>query len=423
MMKKNLKMILKNKMLKNGMWLYILQLFNTAIPLLTLPYITRVLGPSEYGIFSSALNLVGYFQVIVEYGFNLSGARKVAIAKDKKEISSILSRITVSKLLLCMVTFVLMVFISMFLNLTRVHISCMIILYSMVIGTAIQQTWLFHGLQVMKYITIVSVIARTTSVLLIFLFIKNTNQVLLYCSLYALTYLLMGIISSILVRFKLNIHMNRVTINDVFLEIKDGWYLFTTSAMTKIFSGIGITLLTFTTTSKDVGIYSAIQKIPYLLTMLYAPIGQIIYPYISQQYTISFKTGVSKIKKILGIVMPIILFTCGIIIICSRLIVDVLYGPEYSAYSNLVIPLIISLLLSILNNLLGIQVLVASGHLKEYSIAFRIGVIAILIFNIIGSIRGMYGVAIATMLAEFILTITIIYYIKKVKNTTINNCL
>lgn len=63
--------MLGTKLFQNGMWLFILQIFNTVVPLLTLPYITRVLGTSNYGVFSLSLNWVTYFQVIVEYGFGL----------------------------------------------------------------------------------------------------------------------------------------------------------------------------------------------------------------------------------------------------------------------------------------------------------------------------------------------------------------
>lgn len=415
-----MKKMLSSNIVKNGMWLYILQIFNTVIPLVTLPYITRMLGASQYGIFSSSLNLIGYFQIIVEYGFNLSGARKVAMAEDNNEISNIFSRIVLSKLLLCVIAFLLMVFISMLLSIRGSQFFCMIILYSMVLGTAIQQTWLFQGLQVMKYITIASVISRTISVILIFILVKNSADVYLYCSLYALTFLLMGIISSIMVKYKFNIHLKRITLRNIFSEIKDAWYLFTTSAMAKVFSGISITVLTFTSTDASVGIYSAIQKIPIMLTMIYAPVGQVIYPYISQQYASSFEHGMNKVKKIIKLVVPLVIIVCFIIIAFSNPIVNILYGLEYSTYSNLIIPLAFWLVLSILNNLLGIQILVASGNTKEYSIAFRLGVIAIFLFNILfGTIYGMYGVAVATMLAEFILTTSIIYQIIKLKNNQI----
>lgn len=405
----------KSKIAINGIWLYLLQIFNTVIPLITLPYITRVLGPSQYGIFSSALNFVGYLQIVVEYGFNLTGARRVAIAKEKNEISEIYSRITITKLMLFIATFCAMITISLFINISRTQFICMVILFSMVLGTAIQQTWLFQGMQEMKYITIGSVISKTISVSMIFLLINSSEQVYLYCCLYSLTLLLMGVISIFIVRFKFNIKFKKIRVRDILDELKDGWYLFTTSAMTKIFSGIGITVLTFTSSDRNVGIYSAVQKIPLIITMIYAPIGQVIYPYVSKHYANSFQKGVNIVKKVAKFIIPSIgIISIGMILF-SESIINILYGPEYSTYSLLLIPLIFWMILSILNNLLGVQILVASGHLKEYSISFRIGVIAILLFNLsLGPLGGMYGVSIAAMLAELTLTVAILFQLRRI---------
>ena len=77
-MQNKLRQILNSKIIKNSFWLTILQCVNTVVPMLTIPYITRVLGTSEYGNFSTALNWIIYFQVIVEYGFGLTGAKKTA---------------------------------------------------------------------------------------------------------------------------------------------------------------------------------------------------------------------------------------------------------------------------------------------------------------------------------------------------------
>ena len=99
-----IKKMLGTKLFQNGMWLFILQIFNTVVPLLTLPYITRVLGTSNYGIFSLSLNWVTYFQVIVEYGFGFTGARKVSIEGDD-DLQNLYSRIISARLLLLAVSY------------------------------------------------------------------------------------------------------------------------------------------------------------------------------------------------------------------------------------------------------------------------------------------------------------------------------
>lgn len=413
--RQRIKEIWDSKPVRNGLWLYVLQIVNTAMPLITLPYITRVLGASQYGIFSSALNLVCYFQVIVEYGFNLSAARKVSIATDNAEISRIYTCVMVSKLLLCGVTFFLMILMMFVFDVDHVQMICMLILYLMVLGAAMQQTWLFQGLQVMKYITIVSLISRMISLGLIFSLVRRAEQVYLYCWLYSLVFLLMGIFSLLVVNMRLGIYCQNFMLKDLLTEIKDGWYLFTTSAMTSIFSGIGVTVLAFTSTHQNVGIYSAIQKIPVMMSMLYAPIGIAIFPNLGKYFLESFEIGVSKVKKISKYVIICVIFISLLIILNSRFLIFKLYGSEYASHSRLLIPLIGWMALSILNNLLGVQILVASGHQREYSVSFRLGVFAMIFLNVcLGASGSMVNVALAAMVAEFVLTAALMYQINKI---------
>jgi PST family polysaccharide transporter len=412
-----IRVFLSSKVVQNGGWLYILQIFNTVVPMITLPYITRVLGSSQYGVFSFSLNLVGYFQVMVDYGFNLSGARKIAIAKDKDEVSKIFSTITTCKILISLLTFIIMLIVSQILNVDKVQFGCLLILYSMVIGSALQQIWLFQGLQKMKYITIINVITRTISVVLIFAYVKDASQIYLYCFLYAMTFLLVGIISILVASKQMRIEYHKPSIKNIFNELKEGWYIFTTAAMTYMFSGFGVTILGITSVDSSVGVYSAIQKIPIIMLMMYAPIGQAIYPYISKLYLESFEKGIKSVKRISSIVIPFFIMISVVLIINRNYIVKLAFGHEYAVFSILLIPLTCWMLLSILNNFLGIQIVVASGHLKEYSIAFRFGLIALIVANIVlGMVGEIYGVAVAAWFAELILTLALVYQIKKIKH-------
>ena len=363
------------------------------------------------------MNLVSYLQVIVEYGFNLSGSRKIALTNDKEEQGRILSRISFSKLLLCVFSFIIMVSISIILDIEEYQFYSMLVLYTMVIGTAIQQLWLFQGLQVMRYITIINVASRTVSVICIFLWVKEPSHIYLYCLLYAITSLLNGIISMLIIRYSLKIKIKKTSLKDIIGELKDSWSLFTTSAMNRIFSGIGITILGFSNNSNSViGIYSAIQKVPLILLMFYAPISQAIYPYLSKQFSISFEKGLNAVRKFIKVIIPIVAFLCLGMVVFSEFIIDILYGKEYSLYSSLVIPLIGWFFLSILNNLFGIQGLIASGHSKEFNTAFKIGLAAIIIFNaIFGVYWGVFGVAFAAVIAELVLTVSLVFQLRQVQ--------
>lgn len=407
-----LKRILKSKIFSNGVWLYVLQAFNTLIPLATLPYITRVLGAEQYGVFSKLLNIVLYAQAIVEYGFSLTGAKKMAIDQDQKQRNRIFTRIVLSKFILFAISLFLIVIFVIIYPFSRNEIFVFIILLTIVLSETIRQTWIFHGLQEMKFITIVTVISRIISVLLIFTLVKDDNDIYLYSALYAITYLLIGILSTFIVRYKFNIKFVKIDYSEIIDELIEGWYLFTSAASSKIFAGIGITVLTFTVSDTQIGMYSAIQKIPYMLAMAYAPIGQIIFPYISKTFKESTRDGLLIIVKITKLIVIFVILILSMLISFRGLIVGILYGSDYLNLKDLIIPLGIGFLFSVLNNLLGIQTLVASGYQKQYSIGFNLSTVILVVLTLtLGYIFGTYGVAYASMIAEGILVLFNFYFI------------
>lgn len=410
-MKQIYQRICRSNTIKNGVWLYILQFFNTVFPLITLPYVTRILGTDNYGIFSYALNIITYLQVIVEYGFNLSGARKIAIFEDEKEREKIYSHIITSKLFLLVCSFLISLILIVIFKFTDKQIYTMLIMLLIVIGTAITQPWLFQGKQKMKFVTISNAIVRIIFVILIFFLVKEENDLYMYSFLYSIVFVFIGLLQIYIIKKIFKYKYKICTLKECICELKDGWYTFTTSAMSKIFTGLGVTLLgiIYRENTAIVGIYSAIQKIPLAINMAYSPISQAVFPYISKRYKENYHFAINFIRKL--IILTIILMIVSVIItsIFSYDIVKIAFGEEYTQYHLILIPLIIWAFLGILNNILGIQILVAQGKNKQYSKAFSIGSVSIVILNVILGIPfGIYGIAIATMLSELVLNIMLI---------------
>ena len=410
--------IIRNKNVKNGIWLYLLQVFNTIIPLLTIPYITRVLGRGEYGTFSIALNVMGYLQVLVEYGFGMSATREVAISKkDNERVSKVFTGVLLSRFILL----ILAVGISAcYLIVTGANgklRACMIIMIICLVGYCIQQNWLFQGMQEMKYISIVSIVSRTISTALIFLLVKTDRDLILYSLLYTISPFLSGVIGLTIAVFRYKVYLMKANFAMVKQNLKSGWYVFTTQLSSKVFGAIGITFLGIYSTNVEVGTFSAIQKIPNVMMLAWAPISQVMYPIVSQKMTISFSEGeafVSKMRKIfLG------LFSLGALLIAvfSKHVVRIAFGDAYALKYYWIIPLLLWTVLSIANNFMGIQTLLSSNHDKEYSICFQTSVVFTIIINLLFVyFWGGDGAAIAPVLSEMVLSVTLIYQIHKIRH-------
>ena len=184
--------------------------------------------------------------------------------------------------------------------------------------------------------------------------------------------------------------------------------------MSKIFSGFGVTILGIFSTSSMVGIYSAIYKIPYILTMFFSPISQSFFPFISKEFSDSYTNGIKKIKQVCVPVFCLFVFFSICIILFRKILIFILFGEEYLEYSIIVIPMICQFIFAMINNFLGVQYLVANNQQSLYSKAFFVGCLGIVISNLIlCSFFGIYGVSVASFVGEFILTLSLVYEIRR----------
>lgn len=412
----NIKEKIAKKSVSNGLWLYALQFVNLVIPLLMLPYITRVLGANLYGTFSISLNIITYLQVVVEYGFGMSATRKVATYSDNRNLNCIYTAVLLIRS--CLLMGCVMIGLGYILaNKVNSQLCCsFLILLICLLGYTVQMNWIFQGKEDMKYIAIVNVIARVISTILIFSFVKSTSDLMLYSLFYAMSPLFSGFAGLIIAKKRYNLHLTRLKWKDIWCELKDGFYIFTTQLNSKVFGSVGVTFLGIYTSSYDVGVYSAIQKIPSILALLWAPISQILYPIVSKKFASGFEHGCSYVFHIRKKIMQIFLGIAGIVCLLARPIISLYLGSEYVPYYAWLYPLILWLLVSIDNNLWGIQILLGSHHDKEYGKAFTIGVIATVALNWVLIIMfSANGAAVAPLISEGILNLALRREINTIK--------
>lgn len=413
-----MKQILKSKIVRNSIWLVLLQIVNTIVPMITIPFVTRKLGINTYGIFSVCLNWILYLQVLVEFGFGLTGARKAAIIDNELDLNKLFNNIISSRIILFIISLFIYIIIAFTSNFSIVENVCFLILFIMIFGTTFQLTWLFQGKQDMKFITIVNCISRLISTILIFICINSSKDLYLYAFFYSITMLLSSIISMIIANKKYHLSFKFSSMENIKKEIIDAKDIFYSSAMSKIFSNFGITVLGFLETKSIVGIYSAICKIPYVMTMLFSPISQAIFPYVSIKMKESKKDGISFLKKISIPVFMFFLIASIILLIFRNFIIELLFGIDFCYYSIIIFPLIFQFLFAIINNFIGVQFLVGTNNKKSYSNAFFKSCIINVILNILlGKKLGIYGVAITALMGEIFLTIFLVINVIKISKS------
>ncbi len=392
--------IVKSKLFKNMSWLFVLNFSNTIIPYFTFPYITRIFLPEGYGIISFSLAFIAYFLTFIDYGFNLTGARKIATAEgDALKLSKIYTSIISTKFFFFLISVPLIVIATLINSSLNEYREIIYIFIIMALSHVLMPTWFFQGLQRVKDMTIISLLVRTVFMICVFTLIKTPADIPLYSVLYSLSFLIIAIISMIIIRKNIKIKFCMIDFKDIIYMIKDGFFVFISTAVITIMSSTGIFVLGLFHTTEFSGYYSGIGKINQVITMMYYPIGQALYPYNSKKYEVSFKKGYSSVVRITKIVIPVFVSISLIVVLFRKIVVWLALGDNYLNMSNLLIIMAFLPLLSIMSNLMGTQILVASGHTKEYSKAFlRSSLIVIFFYFVLGFFFAIWGIAIAAFI-------------------------
>lgn len=411
--------LLRKKAFSNGVWLYLLEFFNAVIPLLTLPYIVRILDTENYGIFSVALNIVVYMQVFVEYGFGMSATRKAALCqceKTKYNLNSLFTVIIIIRTILMMVCCVIFAFYAFVYHGDLELCFSVAVLMLSLIGCCFQMNWLFQGLQDMKFISLVNIISRTISVIFIFSFIKSKNDLLLYCFIYSISSVLSGLMSFIISVIKYHMRLVKITFAEIKQEFLDGFFVFTTQLSSKVFGAIGITFLGLFAPYTEVGIFSVIQKIINVMILVWNPVTQVLYPISSEHMSKNFVAGKQFVYKVRRFIMPVFVLMAICVAMFSKFLISILFGPECARFYYWLFPLLLWVIIAINNNFLGIQILLGGGYDKDYSKCFQIGVISTILLNfiLIYYFHGT-GASIAPALSEVILCGMLLRHIRKIE--------
>jgi polysaccharide transporter, PST family len=395
--------IYKNKLLfENFMSLSALQTAGYIIPLITLPYLVRVLGPEKFGLVMFAQAFATYFVLLTEYGFKLSATREVSINRNNKEkISEIFCSVYFVKMTLLLISF--LIFTTLVFSIPRFNVEHLVFMFSfiMVLGNLIFPVWLFQGMEKMKYITIINVLVKTVFVIPIFLFIKSQSDYAYVPLINSLGFLVSGIIA-----FYWGIKIFRIklflpSVQHIVHQFKEGWYIFISTIAISLYTTSNVFILGLFTNNTIVGYYSAAEKLINAARGLLHPVSQSIYPHISRLASESKEKALIFIKKLIKIIGGGTLILSLIIFILATPIINLALGSQYQQ-SIVILRILASLPFIIgLSNIFGIQLLLPFNIKKLFTLSIVIpSILHIALLFFVSFLYKEIGVAILVIFTE-----------------------
>ncbi|MDB2106221.1 oligosaccharide flippase family protein [Clostridium paraputrificum] len=405
----------KNKELKvlfsNTIMLYIMQISGYIFPLLTFPYLTRVLGSDIYGIMVYVNAAIVYFQMFVDFGFLLSATKECSINRDnKKKLGEILGQVIESKLILSIIGLVILIMITVSIDSFSDKRAFMILSYLPVISSVFICDYLFRGLEIMSIITIRSLITKTLYMICVFVLIKSPSDYLLIPIIMTVSNIVVIIWSWRYILFNLNIMPKVVNISKVFESIKDSSMFFLSRIASTIYGASNTLILGFFYNNYDLGQYGAANNLVSSVKSLFGPVADSIYPYMMQ------KKNYKLVKVILIICIPLVLIGSSILFFGADVIINTICGDEYVKAIPIFKAMIPMIIMTLPTYLLGYPVLGPLGMMKEANLS----IIYASIFHIIGILSlylcdniSIISIVNLTCFTEFLVLLFRILYVNK----------
>lgn len=408
---------------------YILNLINTGtqmlFPLITFPYVCRVIEADGIGQINFFQSIISYISLFTCLGIPMYAIRE--IARDRSDVVQ-MNRTAMEILLLhsmlTLVGYAIVAILCLTVPQIQVNIPLFLILSLTIFFTAIGCEWFYQGIEDFKYITIRGLIIKTVSVVLLFIFVKSKTD-LLYYGCYIVFGVLGGNIFNFL-RLRKYIHRENIIFSELHIKrhVKPVLKVFSFSVVTSIYLQLNMVLLGFLKNALAVGYFAAATKVMQMLLTMSACLGSVMMPRASHLIAENKEDEFNRlIQKSYDFTLAIALPMAIGLIFCAPSLITALCGVKFEHSilpSQIIAPIILMVAIS---NVFGIQVLFPKGKINIVTLCCGIGAVADLILNLclipffsyIGTSIAYLGAEVATTVSMYFIGrryIPIIYFKK-----------
>jgi PST family polysaccharide transporter len=387
--------------------------FNLLLPLITYPYLIRVLGKETYGLVVFAQAIIGYLLILVGFGFNISATKDISIHRDNKEkLSEIVSSVLIIKSVFFILSLIILSVVLWFIPQAKGYEALFYLTMWMCLYDVLFPQWYFQGIERMKYITYITLVSRLIFLGLIFVFIHSPADYLFMPVISGIGAVIAGLVSLYIVFFIHKIKLAKQPLLVLKKYLKDSIPFFVSNVSVKIYVSTNKVIIGSFLGMTEVSYYDLGEKITSLLKIPQGLLSQTLFPKINKDKDIHF------VKKafFVSIAINIILFV-GIVLF-SKPIVMFLGGEQMLPAIWVVNILALSVPIIAMSNIFGIQLLVPFGYSKIFSqIIVASGIIYLIQLSIIWPLWGIniYSVSIISVTTEFFVTIIMYYFCKRYK--------
>lgn len=392
-------------------YLMIMQVAGYIFPLLTIPYLARVIGVEGFGKIAFAAAVVVWFQTITDWGFSYTATRDVARNRDNLEkVSEIFSNVLWAKSLLALVSFIMLFILTEFIPYLKENQILLFVTFMLVPAKILFADWFFQAIEKMKFITILDLIAKAIFTVGIFLFVKEKSDFILQPLFLSLGSVLVGLVAFYLIVFKWKVRISPPKYKEILITLKNSKDVFINNIVPNFYNSFSSVLLGFWGGSVANGLLDAGSKFANIAQQFINIIPRVFFPFLSRKAN---KHNIyAKINISISIVASIIL------ILAAPFIIKIFFTPEF--YQSIIILQIIasSLVFLALSSTYGMNYMIIQGYERSLK---NITVISSLIgFTLCFPLIYFYsflGAAITVTLTRAVIGLSILFKAKAIQRS------
>jgi O-antigen/teichoic acid export membrane protein len=400
-------------LIQNFSYLSAMQIFNLLLPLISYPYLIRVIGKETFGLITFAQAIVGYLVIVVGFGFNISATKEVSIHRDNKEkLCEILSNVFIIKSLLCILSFIILFILLFFIPQAHGYEKLFLLCMWACVYDIIFPTWYFQGIEQMKYITVITLIGRLFFLCLIFVLIHSPKDYLFVPAINGIGALLTGFFSLFIIFGKHKIKFKLQSYSSLKFYFMDSLPIFISNVSVKVYVNTSKVIIGTFLGMTEVAYYDLAEKITSVLKIPQSILGQSVFPKINRDKNVKF------VRKLFNISIVVNIFLLILTLIFAKYIIILLGGKQMVTAVWVVNILTITIPIVAMSNIFGVQLLIPFGYAKKFSqIIIASGIFYVLQFLIVWQMFyiNIYIISVLTLTTEIFVTSVMYYYCKKFK--------
>ncbi|KRO00389.1 polysaccharide biosynthesis C-terminal domain-containing protein [Companilactobacillus kimchiensis] len=402
------------KIIKNYLYNSSYQLFLIILPIITLPYLSRILGPTYMGINSYTYSIINYFILIAVLGTTTYGQREIAYLKnDWFKISHLFWEIEILNVITTVISYAILSIVIISSGKYQIFLWA----YSIsVIANVFDVSWLFMGLENFSALALRNFFVKIISVIMIFTFVKNENDLFIYILINSLSILVSNLLLWPYVKkWKIFIGIKDFKRLHPFSHLKGTVALFIPQISITLYTVLDKVLLGYMGDIKGASYFDNSDKIVRLTFTLLTSASTVLMPMIATEISkrnLKKMNGVLKKSLSFSLCISIALFA-GIIGVSDKF-VPLFLGSQFDEVKIILKLQAFILIPMSIANVVGNQYLIPSRKSKQLNVSIISGSILNVIVSIpLISMDGAFGASISAMLSESVVTITQLWQVRK----------